>query len=772
MFSNSQSGFVIASYKTADKHLVPQDAVSKYQPNDGLTAFSAIGSYLPTSSGVEMEITGGWEKGKYGLQLKAVSCNVLRPKAEEGIVSYLGSGLIKGIGPATAQAIVDKFGVSTLDIIDDSPRRLLEVRGISESKYQTIVETYNNSMGLRDVMTGLADYGVTPKKGEKILAAFGVNATEAVKENPYILCKIQGFGFITVDNMAKAKGFAPDNPMRIKEGVIYTLHEAQRRGHLFLLSDELASEASKLLMLNGTTKKSKSKDSKATESTSNNSSSNGVCLIKRTILELVLETRLQENNGRIYLPHNYLAEHETAKLVRAMIDHAPIVKGGKEAINLVLKVIQNTESLHETTLAAKQRDAVLSAVTNNFTIITGGPGTGKTTVVKALVAVYKKLYALISSKQSKSPNIAFAAPTGRASRRLSESVGYEATTLHSVLGIGIDNDGNGIAKGKKVIEADLLIVDECSMVDMQLAFQLFKALRPTTRLVMVGDYNQLPSVGAGNVFRELILCGEIPVTKLDVVHRQAQTSRINLNAHLILEGETSLLYGASDFDFVPVETAVEAATMAKTLFYQHIKQVNHLTGKPYGANNVQILSPMRSKGRCSVYELNTEIQEAINPKSDDCKEVVVGSRPFRLYDKVMETKNRDAVSNGDVGRIRKIERNGDDYTVSIDFGGEKHVPYTLDEMVSIDLAYATTIHKSMGSEYPIVIIPILSEAYILLQRNLIYTAITRAKAKVILVGQMKYLFAAIHKSDTAARNTVLGELVSKQATGFMCAVGM
>jgi len=745
LFGNEQTGFTIASYKTEDGSNIPVEAHSKYQPSDGLIAFSAVGNRLPTAKGAEIELTGKWETGKYGLQLSVKSSVINRPQTPEGIIAYLSSDLIKGIGEQTARAIVSRFGVVTLDVFDKEPQRLLEVSGITETKLATIMEGYKESVGVRDIMTACAVYGITPKKAEKILAVYGAQAAEIIKSNPYALCQINGFGFKTIDEMAKKSGISPDNPQRVSEGIIFALSQSQQSGHLYLSSDELCKEAMELLA-EKKGKKGKEEDvekQRAEEVTHK-------ALVQKTILNLVLEARLQEESGRIYLPRNYTAEYETAKLIKTMIRATPVRAG----INLDDAVSQ-AELSQGINLATQQREAVKMVVTNNFSIITGGPGTGKTTVIKALLAVYQ---AVVGGK------VAFAAPTGRASRRLSESVGADAATLHSVLGLGVSDSGagEGMSQAKRLIDADMLVIDETSMIDMHLAHQLFKSLNTKTRVVFVGDDNQLPSVGAGNVLRELLLCGVVPVTKLNVVHRQAQTSRINTNAHTILNNGSSLIYGA-DFQLVETETPEEAAEQVKEIYLSATKQQGD-NGKAYGVNGVQILAPMRAKGKCCTEFLNKEIQEILNPKTEGKPEITVGFKKFRLFDKVMQTKNKDDVSNGDVGRIHSITKDkGGDYQVTIDFGGERRAVYNLEEMETVDLAYATTIHKSQGSEYPIVIIPVLTEAFILLQRNLIYTAITRAKTKVILIGQKKALYMAIHKAEMAHRNTVLGNLVNNLA---------
>jgi len=717
LFFSEQTGFTIASYKTDDGNSIPVEARSKYKPKNGMTAFTAVGNRLPTVDGVEIELSGKWDNsGKYGTQLSIESYSIIRPKIAEGIIAYLAFDLIKGIGDKTAKAIVDRFGIFSLDIIDNEPKRLLEVPGITEKKLTSIMESYKESVGLRDIMTELAPYGMTPKKAEKIFEAYGAQAVEIVKDNPYVLCDIAGFGFKTVDEMARKNGISIDDTHRIAQGTIYTLSQSQQSGHLFLHSDELCKNAAILLSIG----------------TADNA-------IQKEMLNLVLSGRLREENRRVYLPKNFIAEHETALLAKAMIRSVPVKSN-------VDKIISQAENACGITLADKQREAVKMAVSNNISIITGGPGTGKTTVVKVILAVYKKMFG---------GSVAFAAPTGRASRRLSESVGADAATLHSTLGLREDSD---VANNS--VEADLLVVDEASMVDMNLAYMLFKNMKPSTKLLLVGDANQLPSVGAGNVLRELLQCGAIPITKLNIVHRQAKNSRINLNAHAILKNKgAGLMYGA-DFEFVDIKNPNEAAEYVKKLYCDSVRQLRS-SGITNAADEIQILSPLRIKGVCGVNALNKDIQNILNPASANKPEIVVNLKRFRLLDKVMQTENNGDISNGDIGRIRYIEkdRNGG-YEVLIDFGDGRKAVYGPEEMNSIDLAYATTIHKSQGSEYPVVIIPILNEAYIMLQRNLIYTAITRAREKVIIVGQREAFFRAIHKVDVVMRNSVLGKLIA------------
>lgn len=713
LYCNEQTGYTIASYKTDNSQSIPTAARRRLRCTR--VAFTAVGNRLPTATGVEVELSGKWaDSGKYGMQLSVEDSIVVRPKTIDGIVAYLSSDLIRGIGTKTATAIVRRFGVQTLNIFDNEPRRLLEVSGITEKKLETILNGYRESVGLRDIMTALAPYSVTPKKAEKIFAAYGVQSVEIVKANPYTLCDIAGFGFATVDEIARKNGITYDDPGRIAQGIIYTLEKAQQSGHLFLHTNELCKSSAMLLSI-------------------------GAEIVPHQVLNLVLNEQLCEDKGQIYLTKNFIAERETAKLAKAMI-------GTVRVIGDLDKIISQAETDCGITLAIMQRNAVKMAITNNISIITGGPGTGKTTVIKVILAVYKKIIG---------GSVAFAAPTGKASRRLSESVGACAATLHSTLGLREDS-----YETHNTVTADFLVVDEVSMVDMALAHLLVKSLKPKTKLLLVGDHNQLPSVGAGNVLRELLQCGRMPFTKLNVVHRQAQTSRISLNAHAILENKgAGLMYGA-DFEFVEANSSVDAAKYVKNIYYGYIKRMK-AEGVSLAHDEVQILSPMRIRGACGTNALNKDIQDALNPISDNKPEIAVGFRPFRLHDKVMQTKNRANISNGDIGSITSIEKylNGA-YEVQIDFGDGRNVTYGPDEMVSIDLAYAMTIHKSQGSEYPVVIIPILNEANIMLQRNLIYTAITRAKDRVIIVGQKEAFLRAIRKADMAKRNTVLGQLIA------------
>ena len=730
LFNNEQSGYSIVVYKTDDSDFVPAGAVSKYPPADGKTAFTAVGMRLPMTKGAEIELDGKWTEGKYGLQFAVSSFSVSQPKTTDGIAAYLASDLIKGIGDVTAKAIVDKFGLETLGIIEKEPMRLLEISGITEGKLEKILATYSESTGLRDIVAALSVYGVTPKKAAKIQDTFGAQAVDIVETKPYSLCRIHGFGFKTVDAIALNKGIAANDSGRVQEGLMYALNQSQQLGHMFMHSNTLCADALKLLDPKGTF---------------------GVTLtqLETELFQLVQDHRLQEEDGRIYLNKNYKAEVEAAKLAAAMIEPMPVDAD-------VHKLIDEVQKDLGIDLAEKQAAGVAMCLTNRFSIITGGPGTGKTTVIKSLLRSYSKLAleTIKAGKPSSGGGVLLTAPTGRASRRLAESTGFLAQTLHSALGVMADSPPDAETKQ---ITADLVVVDESSMVDGVLAWQLLKSLKPSAQLLLVGDYNQLPSVGAGNVFRELIECGEVPVTVLDTVYRQANTSRIHLNAHSILQNTAKLLYG-SDFVFDDKADAEQTAERVKETFLREVKE--------HGLERVQVLSPLRARNACGVDKLNKELQELINPKVTGKPEMIVGYNRFRVGDKVMQMRNKDEVTNGDVGFVKAISKTaGSEPTCDIDFGDGRIISYPVEDMENVDLAYATTIHKSQGSEYDVVIMPMLMGFYVMLQRNLVYTAITRAKKKLIGVGEKKALFMAIHASKITERNTVLGKLIKEIAQG-------
>lgn len=721
IFYNPVSKYCVIGLKTSDT-TIPEPARSPYRFRDRLIHFTAVGYDLPQTDAVEVVLEGEWQTGKYGCQLQVEQWHEIIPKTTEGIQGYLASGLLKGIGEKTAAVIVARFGLDTLDILEHQPERLLEIKGITEDRLTDIKTSYAESRMLRDLMTLLSPFKVTPKTAQKIYQEFGPGSVEILKKSPFRLCQISGFGFRRVDAIVQKTGGKLDDPMRIQGALLYTLEDARsKHGHLFLERAELIDSAHALL----------------NEKIPLPQLRVGRQKTEDEYQALVLHGDVVANRENVYLPRAFALEDETARRVAEILaEQTP-----EQQIGLVLKQVKRELSI---TLSKKQELAVETAFKHNLSIITGGPGTGKTTVLKTILTVYQKLY--------EHGRILLAAPTGRASRRMAESTGFlNAKTLHSALSLGNEEDESQLKKTRSPLAADLIIVDETSMVDQWLAKQFFSRIQAGAKIVLVGDADQLPSVGAGNVFRELIDCGLIPVTVLDEIFRQAKDSRIAHNAKYINESRTDLLYG-DDFKFLRCKTQTEAAEQICALYFQEVAK--------NGIEQVQILSPFRSDGEASAEQLNEVIRERVNPPGAETMEMKIGNRVYRVNDRVMQTKNKGDVSNGDVGFIRAIETlPSGGAKIRIEFTDERTVTYGAEDMGNIEFAYAMTIHKGLGSEYDTVIVPILKAHSILLNRNLIYTAITRAKRRVILVGQKDMLFVAVHRHKIDQRNTQLGQRI-------------
>ena len=713
IYKNEDNGFCILRMVSEEKGLFPKEALEQLNSRYDKIRFSVKGYYLPERANMMLELNGKWENSKYGLQYMVDSFREIIPKTKDGIAAYLSSGLIQGVGPATATLIVSKFGLDTLEVLEHEPERLLEVRGITQKKLDKIRQSFADSQSIRELMTFLSPYGISINKAKKIQEAFGVNAVETIKNRPFALCEISGFGFLTVDEIARKINFQPDDPLRIEGAIMYVLEEGKDHGNVYLPESEVLKKA--LAMLN-----EKCEDTPVSESK-----------IQKVFDLMQKKKTIISEHEQVYLPKLYLYEKETAKNIAALLCRKKKPEDCK-------KFLEEAQKENGIWLSEAQSQAVEMCMEHPFSIITGGPGTGKTTVLKVILAVYGKMF------QGK--EVLLAAPTGRAARKMSESTGYpNASTLHSAL--SLTSDAN--EQDTTVLSADFIIVDEASMLDMQLAYHLFEALASGTKVLFVGDIDQLPSVGAGNVLSELIGCGLVPVTVLDTVFRQQNTSRIALNAHAMKKGDTKLLYG-DDFQFIDVSDVAEAV--------QSIQEIYQRAVKTYGLEQVQVLSPFRLKSDAGVKNLNQMLRELANPLINKTMELSYGSTSFRFGDKVMQTKNTEVASNGDIGFIAKVDKNNDD-VLTVKFSDHRCKTYTIDELNQLELAYATTIHKSQGSEYECVILPILSSFYVMLQRALIYTAITRAKKKVILVGQKKALFMAIHKNSSVKRYTWLGKRI-------------
>ena len=727
IFYNPSNRYCIISVKTNDQS-IPEKARSAYKHRDHLIRFIAVGYELPQTDKVSMMLDGEWTNGKHGVQLQVEACEEIVPQTKEGVYGYLSSRLIKGVGEKTAALIVDRFGADALRVLEKEPERLLEIRGITPDKLEDIKASYAESRCVRDLMILLTPFNVTPTAAMKIYEHFGSRSVDILQNNPYELCQVSGFGFKRVDAIVQKGDTQLNAPMRI-HGAIYAALDSQRseNGHLYLDADQLMKTAAGLL-----NEKIESDQRVKSEE------------IGSVLENMILKGEVVSSNGSIYQTLSFVHEDETAYKIAEMLSVPPISVDISEALR---QVRQNLKL----SLSQRQTEAVYMAFRSNLSIITGGPGTGKTTVLRAVIEVFQTLY----------PNkkILLAAPTGRASRRMAESTGRnDAKTLHSALGLLGDGVSIGKDKGKEPLDADLIIVDESSMIDMWLARQFFQRVRPGTRVVLVGDVDQLQSVGAGDVFRELIGCGLIPVTILNEIFRQAKDSRIAYNAKNINEDNSALDYG-EDFQFVKCKTQEEAADLICRIFCDQVQK--------NGVEHVQIISPYRTDGLASVDNLNRCIREMVNPITGDILDLKAGNRFFRIGDKVMQTKNNAKASNGDIGFIRKMERNEKSgMKITIEFSDSRIAEYGLEDMGNIELAYATTIHKAMGSEYDIVIMPILRSHAIMLRRNLVYTGITRAKQKVILVGQKGMLIMAIHKNDSGQRNTKLGVRIGKYLQAF------
>ena len=712
----SDNGYCVFSYSTQDES-VPKEARKNSFFSDDKIHFTAVGYHLVSTNVVEVELDGTWEQSKHGLQLSVTTCKQIVPTDQAGVLAYLSSGIIKGVGPEIAKAIVAKFGDKTMEVLDQNPQQLLSIRGIARTKLKTIVASYEETKALSDLMIYLAPFGVSMKKAAMIKEEFGDQSLQIVKTDPFQLCGIKGFGFMTVDSIARKTKVSLKHPMRYAGAINYVLDEARVSGHLFLSVDETVGRCYDLL----------NSDCEA-EVVSEGE-------IRQAISNERLESRIYVEGTRVYLSYERMCEVKAAKRIVSMI----LQEDFEEIYDLDEKIDQAEQTLKQK-LAPSQRKAVKLCLSHPISIMTGGPGSGKTTTLRFILDIYKKEYP--------SNEILLAAPTGRASRRMAEQTGMFASTLHSALGLITDEESP--LNDTELLPADLIVVDEFSMVDMRLAYILLERIKPGAQLLIVGDADQLPSVGAGNVLREMIRSEKVPTAVLDTIFRQASNSRIIVNAHAINHNDTHLQYG-DDFQMLEVQNAEDAAQLVVKNYLQEVSQ--------HGLENVQILSPFRKRGAVASNALNETIRDLVNPASKRKMELKCGSRVFRVGDRIMQTANRNGVSNGDVGLITGMVKVDDEVFVDIRLLDGRELRYSKDMMEDVEFSYCLTIHKSQGQEYPVIIVPLLKEHYIMLRRNLLYTAVTRAKAKVILIGQRQAVYIAIHKCDVGQRNTVLADRI-------------
>lgn len=675
-----------------------------------------VGNLLEVPAGAVLLCEGEWRVDKrYGQQFQCETWEEVMPATAYGIEKYLGSGLVKGIGPKFAKLIVGHFGTDTIEVIETDIERLYEVPGISKKRVEKIRESWEKQKDIKNVMLFLQGFGVSTAYAAKIYRQYGKESIDNVKENPYRLADdIWGIGFKTADGIARKMGYEMNDERRLRSGLIYTLNQLADEGHCYAEEEQLIATAKQLL--------------EADEE----------CI--RTAMTHAIETEdLMLDGTAIYLPPFYYAECGTANRLNTLV-HT------KEAGSIFTARFDLAKLQRETGIEYDevQVEAIRQAIASKVMVLTGGPGTGKTTTTKAIIAAL----------QSAGMRILLAAPTGRAAKRMSEATGMEAKTIHRLLEY---NPQDGYKRNdENPLEGDALIVDECSMIDIILMNNLTKALPTTMRLVLVGDIDQLPSVGAGNVLRDIIDSGVIPVVRLTRIFRQAQSSRIVMSAHAINRGCFPDISNGQHTDFFFMKQE-EPEKVAETI----VSLVRDRLPKAYRQPNanIQVLTPMQ-RGVVGAANLNVALQQALNHNT---AALVRGGYTFKEGDRVMQLRNNydKDVYNGDLGYVRSVDM--EERTLTVDFDGQM-VEYEASELDELTLAYATTIHKSQGSEYPIVVMLVLMTHYVMLQRNLIYTGITRAKKICVLVGQTKALAYAIHNMKVLKRNTRLKERLAPVAT--------
>ena len=674
-----------------------------------------VGNLLEVPVGSVLLCRGEWKVDKrYGSQFVAATWEETMPATVYGIEKYLGSGLVKGIGPRFARAIVQRFGTKTIDIIETEIERLYEVPNIGRKRVAKIRESWEKQKDIKNVMLFLQGSGVSTAYAAKIYREYGKESIDKVRENPYRLADdIWGIGFKTADGIAAKMGYEKEDPRRCRSGILYTLGQLSDEGHVYAGEEQLVKTAGQLLEA-------------------------GETAIRDTLAGMLQAEDLILDKDAIYLPPFYHAECGTSRRLRDLAESTgrSLFDGLFDPSSLTAETGIEYDEV--------QLAAIRQAVTSKVMVLTGGPGTGKTTTTQGIIAALKKA----------GLRVLLAAPTGRAAKRMSEATGMEAKTIHRLLEY---NPQDGYKRNdENPLEGDALIVDECSMIDILLMNNLLKAVPVGMRLVFVGDIDQLPSVGAGNVLRDIIDSQRIPVVRLVRIFRQAQKSRIVMNAHTINQGRFPDTSNGRDTDFFFMrEDDPERA--AETI----VRLVKERLPRAYreSPDRIQVLTPMQ-RGVVGAANLNLLLQQALNPSGPSLGR---GGYTYRQGDRVMQLRNNYAkeVFNGDQGYIREVDT--EDRMLTVDFDGKK-VEYDVTELDELTLAYATTIHKAQGSEYPIVVMPVLMTHFVMLQRNLIYTGITRAKKICVLIGAMKALAYAVRNMSVLKRNTSLRERLNPSLT--------
>ncbi|MGN0291752.1 MAG: ATP-dependent RecD-like DNA helicase [Lachnospiraceae bacterium] len=690
---------------------------------------TCVGTFSVISEGMYLKLRGEYvDHPTYGIQMKVESFEERAPEDIQSIERYLGSGAIKGVGAALAARIVRRFKEDTFRIIEEEPERLAEIKGISERKAMDISTQVEEKRELRQAMIFLQNYGISLNLAVKIYNRYGMEVYSIIKENPYRLADdIQGVGFKIADEIAARVGIRTDSDFRIRSGILYALLQASAEGHTYLPKEELTARTAGILEIEPE-------------------------YIEKHYMDLAMERKLilKEENGqmKIFTASYYMMEANTAAMLKELDIRYEVPKREME------DRIRRIEDQSGMELDELQKTAVEEAVSNGLFILTGGPGTGKTTTINTIIRYF----------ELEGMDIYLAAPTGRAAKRMSETSGYEAKTIHRMLELNGGVEGNaGFERNEtNPLEADVIIIDEMSMVDISLMHSLLKAVVPGTRLILVGDANQLPSVGPGSVLRDIIESGKYQVVRLNKIFRQASQSDIVVNAHKINEGQEVILDNKSrDFFFLKRYDADVIISVVIQLIKQKLPK--YVDAKPF---DIQVLTPMR-KGLLGVERLNGILQQYLNPKEEHKAEKEVGGRILREGDKVMQIKNNYqleweikskyglpidkglGVFNGDMGIIKQINEFAQ--VVTVEFEEGKIVEYSFKNLDELELAYAITIHKSQGSEYPAVVIPLLSGPRMLMNRNLLYTAVTRARKCVTLVGDETVFFQMQHNVTEQVR---------------------
>ncbi len=730
VFRNTENGYTVLSVR------------------NGRDETTVVGTLPELAAGEQVLLTGEWtEHRNYGRQFRCETCEIKAPTTLQGIERYLASGLIRGVKTSTAAQIVNHFGEETLTVLSEHPERLTEIPGIGKVRCAMIAESFQAQQAARETMVFLQTYRISQALANRISERYGNQTREIIRQNPYQLCNdLEGVGFKTADRIAMSIGIPPDDVNRIRQALRYLLQEAAAgAGHLYLPEKELIAAARDLLEVDP-------------------------ALCTNQLSALLISGRLQaetaQDGRRIFLPPYRRAEQEVAlRLRQLLLSSSPA--SAKDAP----RAVDRFERRNSISFSATQRQAILQALTSGVFVITGGPGTGKTTIINCILS-------LLSAAGVETQ---LCAPTGRAARRMTEATGAESQTIHRLLEYSGEKEGTFQRNEENPLNADCLIVDEASMIDLPLMRALLRAVDPGTRLILVGDADQLPSVGPGNVLGDILDSGEIPCIRLTDIFRQSETSRIVLNAHRINHGEMPLLNEKNtDFFFERKDSMMDAASAVTALITSRLPAYFRFPPAEAAARSarfIQVLTPTR-KGECGVSALNSRLQAMMNPSRAGVPELTWGDSVFRLGDKVIQTRNDysipwmrktphgdetgEGIFNGDVGFVSAVSQ--EDASLTVIFDEEREVCYESAALENLELAYCLSVHKAQGSEFPVVVMPVVSGPSLLLTRNLLYTALTRARQMVVLVGSEAIIRRMVENDTITRRYTCLAERLRETAT--------